>query len=117
MAIDWDAILLAPVMGVFGEGIPAVPSSWPIYTPAGGIGFPLEDAVFDRAYAVVVLDGDGSEVTSRKPCLGVRRSLFAADPKQDDTVFIPSVPGSFIVKDVQPDGHGHVKLILMGPLP
>lgn len=119
MSIDWDSLVLAPVMGVFGEGIPADQSTWPIYTPAGGAPFALPDAVFDRAYAEIVIDGEGSEATSRKPCLGVRLAHFTeargGPPKQDGTVYIPSVPGTFVVKDVQPDGHGHAKLILMGP--
>lgn len=117
MAVDWDAMVLGPVMSVFGEGEPEDQASWPTYTPRGGLLFPLPDAVFDRAYAEVTLEGDGSEVTSRKPCLGVRAALFPnGDPAQNDRVFIPSVPGNFIVKDVQADGHGHIKLILQGPI-
>lgn len=116
MSIDWDAELLSPVMAVFGEGNSADQSTWPIYTPRGLAPFPLADAVFDRAYADVTLDGDGSENTTTKPCLGVRVSLFPREPLQEDTVYIPSVPGHFIVKDVRTDGHGHAKLILMGPV-
>lgn len=116
MAIDWDTELLAPVMAAFGEGTESQPSSLPIYTPRGLPPFPLADAVFDRAYTDVTLEDDGSENTTRKPCLGVRLSLFLhREPLQNDTVYIPSVPGHFIVKDVRPDGHGHAKLILMGP--
>lgn len=115
MAIDWDEMVLGPVMGVFGEGVSEDQSSWPIYTPVGLDPFALADAVFDRAYADITIEGDGSEVTSLKPCLGVRLVLFARDPVQDDTVYIPSVPGRFIVKDVRADGHGHARLILMGP--
>ncbi|WP_299104708.1 hypothetical protein [uncultured Bradyrhizobium sp.] len=118
MAIDWDAVILGPVMGVFGEGVAVDRTSWPTYTPRGLAPFQLADAVFDRAYADITIDGEGSEVTTRKPCLGVRTSLFLQrEPLQDDRVFVPSVPGTFIVKDVRPDGHGHAKLILMGPIP
>lgn len=115
MAIDWDAELLSPVMSLFGEGDAADQSTWPVYTPRGLAPFPLADAVFDRAYADVTLEDDGTENTTRKPCLGVRVSLFPREPAQNDTVYIPSVPGHFIVKDFRPDGHGHAKLILMGP--
>lgn len=116
MAIDWDAELLGPVMDAFGEGSSIDPASWPTYTPRGGAAFQLQGAVFDRAYTEIVLDGDGSEITNRRPCLGVRAALFDARgiaPMQGDTVFIPSVALTYIVKDVQPDGHGHAKLILM----
>lgn len=116
MSIDWDGVLLAPTMQIFGEGTASQPATWPLYRPKGLAPFALADAVFDRAYADITIDGAGSEVTSRKPCLGVRLSLFLQrEPLQDDSVFIPSVPGTFIVKDVRPDGHGHAKLILMGP--
>ncbi|MGY2732386.1 head-tail joining protein [Sphingomonas sp. UYP23] len=116
MSLDWDSILLAPVMGVFGEGDASQSAMWPIYYPTGLAPFALADAVFDRAYADVTLDGDGSENTTTKPCLGVRVSLFPREPAQEDTVYIPSVPGHFLVKDVRTDGHGHAKLILMGPV-
>lgn len=111
--IDWDAMLLAPVMSVFGEGVASDLSTWPIYTPAGGAPFALPDAVFDRAYAEVTLDPEIGQVTNRKPCLGVRAALFAQPPAQGDTVYIPSVAVTYVVKEPQPDGHGHIKLMLM----
>ena len=116
MSIDWDAMVLGPVMGVFGEANPADPTaqaSWPTYYPQGGAAFQLACAVFDRAYADIVLDPEQGEVTSRKPCLGVRLALFAQPPQQNDMVFIPSVALRFVVSNVQDDGHGQAKLILM----
>lgn len=114
MAIDWDAELLGPVMSVFGEGNPADSSTWPLYTPAGGTAFQLADAVLDRAYTDITLADDGSDNTTRKPCLGVRVALFGdTPPQQSDTVYIPSVGLNFIVRDVRPDGHGHARLLLM----
>lgn len=114
MAIDWDAELLSPVMSLFGEGKAADQSTWPIYTPRGLAPFALADAVFDRAYAEIMIEGDETENTNRKPCLGVRMALFPAPgPQQSDTVFIPSENMSFVVKDVRPDGHGHARLLLM----
>ncbi|MCW2521750.1 MAG: hypothetical protein JWO63_85 [Frankiales bacterium] len=112
MAIDWDSLVLGPVMGVFGEGEASDQTSWPLYTPVGGAAFRLADAVFDRFYADVETEGD-SEVTTRKPVLGVRLALFDVEPAQNDLVHIPSVGITFVVKDVRPDGHGHAKLILM----
>lgn len=118
MAIDWDAELLSPVMELFGEGVPADQSTWPLYTPAGGAAFRLADAVFDAAYADITINGDGSEVSTRKPVLGVRISLFLlGPPKQNDRVYIPAVAGTFIIKEPRPDGHGHALLIMQGPIP
>ena len=113
MAIDWDAAVLGPVMSVFGEGDPADSSSWPLYTPQGSAPFRLADAVFDRAYLVVTELADGTQSTSVLPVLGVRDALFSQLPRQSDTVFIPSVSQTYGVADVQPDGHGHSKLILI----
>ena len=89
----------------------------PTYTPAGGEGFLLADSVFDRAYLLVTLDADGSENTARRPVLGVRDALFAVPPAQNDLVFIPSVGITYIVKEVQPDGHGWSKLMLNAVAP
>ncbi len=114
--IDWDAELLAPVMAVFGEGEASQPDNLPFYTPRGRPGFPLPDAVFDSEYRSVTELSDGSPASTLSPVLGVRRSLFAVPPKANDTVYIPRVDGTFIVKDPQPDGHGHILLILMGPV-
>lgn len=112
MAIDWDAELLAPVMAVFGEGMPGVPASWPTYHPDGGAAFQLPDAVFDEAYAHTEIVDD-VPISTRNPALGVRASLFVTPPQQGDLVFIPSVEKTFAVANPQPDGHGHVLLILM----
>jgi hypothetical protein len=110
--IDWDAELLTPVMSIFGEGT-ADQSTWPIYIPVGLPAFRLADAVFDRAYSEVVIEGEDAGSTTKKPCLGVRVSLFDQMPQQNDRVYIPSVDTNFIVKNVEADGHGHAKLMLM----
>lgn len=115
MSIDWDALVLGPVMGIFGEGVPddATKASWPLYTPRGLAAFRLADAVFDAEYEQVdVNPGDGTVSTSRRPVLGVRRSLFPRPPAQNDAVFIPKTGKTYVVRDVQPDGHGHDKLML-----
>lgn len=121
MAIDWDAELLAPAMQVFGEGQPADQSTWPLYTPRRQPAFRLAGAVFDAEYEQVEIQGDGNAVTTRRPVLGVRTSLFPRPPAQNDQVFIPATPlnqlpapgRSYVVRDAQPDGHGHTKLMLM----
>lgn len=117
MAVDWDREVLAPAMGVFGEGLEGDEASLPLYTAPGGQAFRLQDAVFDREYADVSIDdASGNEVTTRKPMLGVRLSRFAdvgLQPEQGGRVDIPSVGEAFLVRDVRPDGHGHAKLMLM----
>jgi hypothetical protein len=114
VAFDWDVLVLGPVMAVFGEGTLAVPASLPLYTPRGLPGFPLADAVFDAEYEQVEINqADGSQSTTHRPVLGVRTSLFPRSPAQNDKVFIPSVGKTYVVRDVQADGHGHAKLMLM----
>jgi hypothetical protein len=107
MAINWDSLVLAPVMGIFGE------DQLPRYTSRNGVAFDLADAVYDSEYQDIIVQDDMSSVTQSRPVLGVRLSLFALPPKQNDKVFIPSVNTTFVVSDVRPDGHGHAKLILM----
>lgn len=109
MSINWDADVLGPVMAVFGAN---EAFQLPTYTPAGGVGFLLADSVFDREYLVVTLSGDGSDNATRRPVLGIREALFAVPPAQNDLVFIPSVGVTYIVREVQPDGHGWSKLML-----
>lgn len=114
MSIDFDKLVLAPVMGIFGEGQPADPTTWPTYTPRGGAPFALADAVFDAEYELVTVEEDGVPTSSRRPVLGVRMVLFPTGaPAQNDSVTIPSTGKNYIVSDVHPDGHGHAKLILM----
>ena len=113
MALDWDALVLAPVMAVFGEGDPANADTLPLYTPRRASAFRLRDAVFDSEYEQVIVNSDESQSTTHRPVLGVRLALFEEPPAQNDTVYIPSTDKTYVVKDVQQDGHGHAKLMLM----
>jgi hypothetical protein len=115
MSIDWDALVLGPVMAIFGEGVPddAAMANWPLYTPRGLAGFRLAAAVFDAEYEQVDINADGSTSTSRRPVLGVRVALFPRMPAQNDKVTIPATGKTYVVRDVQSDGHGHAKLMLM----
>ena len=124
MAIDWDGLVLSPVMTIFGEGDETDPSAWPLYTPQVGDPFRLACAVFDREYLDVQTNGEGSQISTQRPMLGVRLTLFPpplgdlpVSPLQGDRVFIPSVGITYIVKEVRRDGHGEAKLMLqlIGP--
>lgn len=118
MAIDWDSLVLAPLIGVFGEPNDAVSGDLrPVYTPAGGSPFPV-DGVFDDGFTQKVLLEDGAPgfVTS-DPVLGVRVAEFAAQsppvtPAQNDQVLIPRTGATYIVNTAQPDSHGWILLQL-----
>lgn len=113
MSLDWDALVLGPVMGIFGEGSRSDDATLPLYTPRGRAAFRLRDAVFDAQYQVIQVADDGSQNTANVPVLGVRLALFEQPPAQNDQVVIPSAAKTYLVIDVQPDGHGHAKLMLM----
>lgn len=100
--IDWDSVVLGPVIGTFGEPV--------TYTPANGA--PLSvTGVFDEAYQDLTLAG-GSAMTTSTPVLGVRVSDFPALPAQGDTLVVTSTGEAFTVKEVRADGHGWAKLML-----
>lgn len=103
--IDWDAAILAPVMGVFGEQV--------IYTPRNGVPVVITDAVFDEEAAEIQIGEDGQATTQRKPTLGMRASWFYTPPAQSDRVLIVRTGVTYIVKNPQPDGHGHIRCDLM----
>lgn len=103
MAIDWDAAVLGPCEAVFGE--PAT------YIPASGASYPIT-GVFDSAYKDVTLIDVGLDANAVQPVLGVRSALFMSKPVQGDQVRIPSVGKLYLVRDVRPDGHGWIKLML-----
>jgi hypothetical protein len=106
MSIDWDDLVLGPVMAVFGEEV--------IYTPRGGAPITIPDAVFDEENYDVDIGADGQEVNLKKPIVGIRAAaLNGYDPKQNDRVTISRTGQSFIVKNPNPDGHGHIVLLLM----
>jgi len=108
--MDLDATVLAATMSVWGEeglGKPSV-----TYSPASGSPFTLPQAVFEKAYTRVEF-ADGTPVSTTRPALGVRLSLFPSgvSPAQGDQV---TVRGEvYNVFDVRPDGEGHALLILM----
>ncbi len=107
--IDWDALVLAPVMGVFGDAV--------LYRPRDGQPFTVADAVYTEAYTYILRDSTGGEITTTSPALSVRQAACPVKPKQDDGVDISTIDGRavntrFVVKDVRDDGHGHLVLLL-----
>jgi hypothetical protein len=102
MAIDWDKVLLGPVINVFGEGV--------LYTPQAGASFDVT-LVYDEANKDLDLAG-GTGVNTSNPLASGRLSDFLTQPQQGDMLMIKRTGESFVVKDVETDGHGAVKLML-----
>lgn len=109
MAVNWDALVLAPLMSsdIFGE------DQQPLYIPASGAAaFPI-DAVFDDAFKQLLLLGpDEPAINTTDPRIGVRLAQFPAVPVPNDKVSIASAGITFVVNSVQPDGKGHLVLQL-----
>lgn len=109
MPLDFNALLHGPVARIFGEqgqGAKALPT----YTPPGGTAYDV-DGVFDSAYVTVELL-DGSQTNSLENTFGAALSAFQATPVQNGKITIPRLGNSYLVRDVQPDGHGWVLLKL-----
>jgi hypothetical protein len=110
--IDFDALVVAPCMAVFGEN----PDQLPVFKRvATGATFPI-DGVFDDTFAnLVVVGRDGDpEIASAEPVLGVRLAQFGGlDPVQNDQVTIPRDGKTYVVSSVEPDGKGWCFLRLM----
>lgn len=102
--IDWDAEVLGPLMGVFGEPVQYRPHTGAPLTISG---------VFDDAYQKEMLFSDASvEITTVQAVLGVQLSQFKVLPAQNDQLTVESTGASYVVKDVRVDGRGGAKLIL-----
>ena len=108
MRIDFDQLLHGPVSQIFGEQ--GLGAELPVYTPLGGTAYTV-DGVLDDAYAdpdlMVGVSNNTVEYT-----FGARLSAFSPIPAQNDSITIPRVGKTFLVRDVRPDGHGWVQLKL-----
>lgn len=102
--LDWDSLVLAPVMGVFGESV--------IHTPRDGMPTKIT-GIFDNAYLKDVMFEDGTTgVTETQAVLGVQVSSLEIMPAQNDTIYVERTAATYIVRDVRFDGHGGAKLLL-----
>ena len=100
--INWDTLVLKPLQGVFGEPVTFLPA----------VGLPLAVfGIFDEAYREVDLAG-GMAVTTEHPVLGIRTSDFPVLPLQGDRVIVLSKGITYVIREVQVDGHGAAKLLL-----
>lgn len=102
--IDWDAEVIGPLMGVFGESI--------TYQPVVGGAFPVT-GIFDDAYLKEVLFDDASTgVTEASAVLGVQIAQFPTPPAQNDRLVVDRTGAVYVVREVRLDGHGAGKLML-----
>jgi hypothetical protein len=114
MAIDWEAEVGAPNVGVFGG--PAIYMPADASTPFGVTG------VFDAQYREVVIIDSLSYTSDAAPMIGITDGQFLANnwkPGQNDKLQITdplsaSFGKIFIVKEVRPDSHGITRLVLQG---
>lgn len=109
MPIDWDAEVIGPLVGIFGEPVQYLPVVGGQLTVIG---------VFDDAYQKEMLFDDASlGVTTVQAVIGVQLSQFSVLPVQNDQLTVPRIGATYIVKDVRVDSRGGAKLILskMGP--
>jgi len=106
MALDFDTLVLKPCMDNFGEVNQGYPL--PVYVPKQGAKFTI-DGVFDKAYRENVSQ-DGQIVTVTMPVFGAREIEFIVPPKQGDQIILRG--DTYDVREVRPDSHGHLKLML-----
>jgi hypothetical protein len=103
--IDWSAVVLAPVMAVFGEEVR--------YMPAAGAPFTIKHGVFDAGFAPVD-PFSAPAVLSSHPVLGILLSEFPpgfdAKEAQGDRFTVMASGITYIVKAGEPDSHGHALL-------
>jgi hypothetical protein len=104
--IDWDNTLNGPVMSTFGEQA--------LYQPAAGAAFFIH-GTFHEAYKSVEI-ADGMGITTVSPAIGVQLSEFPVAPSQKDRIVITATGlhggGTYVVKEVQPNGIGAALLLL-----
>lgn len=101
MAIDWEGMVGAPTVAVFGQ--PA------LYIPATGAPYPVT-VVFDEGYTETVLLEGMAPTSDARPVAGVNDAQLAAAVVQGQDRL--QVLNTYIIKEARPDKHGITKLML-----
>lgn len=105
--VDWDSLVLAPLFGIFAEPID--------YAPASGASSYRIAGVYDAQYHPIDPD-TGVRLMSSAPMIGVRDTelalLGAPAPQQDDRMTVVRLGLMFVIREVQPDSHGHTRCLL-----
>ncbi|MFX1675204.1 hypothetical protein PWR63_23640 [Paraburkholderia sp. A2WS-5] len=104
MPVNWDAEVIGPLMGVFGEPV--------TYTSLSGATFQIS-GVYDKAFFAVNVE-TGSLVSTSQPTLGVQLSQFQSNvpPQQGDQLLIIGTGEQWEVREVHIDGRGGARLML-----
>ncbi|MBB5444647.1 MULTISPECIES: hypothetical protein [unclassified Paraburkholderia] len=107
MPINWNAEVIGPLMGVFGEPV--------TYMPLTGLPFQIA-GVYDKAFFAVNVE-TGSLVSTSQPTLGVQLSQFPSNylPQQGDQLLIVGTGEQWEVREVHSDGKGGARLMLNVP--
>ena len=100
MALDWDALLLAPAHGVFGETVWYYPSSGPRLSVLGIFADKFSQTAFR----------DGEEFVSFRTVVNVRAALFPAEPVKGCLFRIRGI--LYVVNEIEPDGMGDIRFYL-----
>jgi hypothetical protein len=123
MVDTWDSTIdtqvLAACENAFGTTI--------TYASRSGIS-QIVTGIFDEQFLSLAAMGEGpfpsqemlrigspGSITTKTPVVGVRLSTFTVPPQQGDTLSLQPQFGAlmnYIVREVQPDGHGSAKLVL-----
>jgi len=102
--IDWDAMVLGPVMAQFQEPV--------TYLPRSGVARALH-GVFDDACAHEVVLQDGSVGwTTASPTLGIRLNEWHALPRQGEQVIVSGMRKTYVIREARQDSHGGARLML-----
>lgn len=110
MALDWDALVGAPVMQVMGDAVEYAPVATGIYAP-------VATAVYDQPHVDLYDDRGQPAGSVVRPVIGVRLEQLPSAPAQNDRVYVSVANGqainkTFVVSDVRPDGLGWALLDL-----
>ena len=101
MAVDFDALVLAPAARVFGECV--------AYYPASGAATSVT-GIFNDRYQETKLQ-DGLEVIDFRTVLNVRAATFpGGQPAQAELFRVRGI--LYVVTNVEPDGIGDVRVTL-----
>lgn len=101
--IDLSALVLAPCFDAFAEPVDYRPETGAILRLRG---------VFDERSAVDKIGADGFPVTEFHPVLCVREAELPAGAELHQNQLVELRGRLFRIADIQPDGHGHARLIL-----
>ncbi|SOE85686.1 hypothetical protein SAMN05446935_6160 [Burkholderia sp. YR290] len=108
MPINWNAEVIGPLMGVFGEPV--------TYMSLNGAPAFQVSGVYDKAFFAVNVE-TGSLVSTSQPTLGVQLSQFPSNalPQQGDQLVIVGTGEQWEVREVHPDSRGGARLMLNVP--